>query len=275
VSTDAVGPTRALKPDTKADAVFGLDIEVTPRSYITGIEINSLVNPSTKWATGKVSPNAWALGVAYQNAPTKLLNRTDGSVKIPIDGRRQFNLYAADPGNLGARAARLRIVVHLADGSSYQQMVQTPAASTTSVVPGTDVAKQAKGLITCEFRGFIADLVNKSNRPGKDDFLDGTFILRLHIQDKIIAKVELTGTEGEVRWSSRPRPGKMFLGVAVYPNIYKFVNSKGGNLGVEVSGRKTLYLYAADNGLLSDPTSQIGVIVTFTDKTTLSTSVIK
>jgi hypothetical protein len=67
----------------------------------------------------------------------------------------------------------------------------------------------------------------------------------------------------------------MFLGVALYPKIYKLVNEKGGMMQVPIAGRRTLYLYAADNGLLSDPASVLTVIVTFTDKTTLTTEVIK
>jgi hypothetical protein len=275
VSTDAVGQYPGLKPDGKADAVFGLDIEVSPKNTITGIEINSMDIPPRKWSTNPSDAGAWGMAVAYQNAPDRLLNQPDGSVRIGIEGRVQFYLYVADPGDLANAVNRLRAVVHLADGSSYQQFIRRPTATTSTVAPGTEEPPRAKGIITCEFRGFVADLVNTSTRPGKDGYLDGTFIMKLQVDEKSLAKIEIKGTEGSVRWSSDPKAPAMFLGVALYPKIYKLVNEKGGMMQVPIAGRRTLYLYAADNGLLSDPASVLTVIVTFTDKTTLTTEVIK
>jgi hypothetical protein len=274
VSTDAVGQYAGLKPDGKADAVFGLDIEVTPYNTITGIEINSMDGPQRRWSTN-AGEGVWGLAVAYQNAPSSLLNKADGAIRIGIDGRVQFYLYVADPGDLANTSSRLRVVVHLADGSSYQQLIRRPAATTSTVVPGTEEPQRAKGIITCEFRGFVADMVNTSTRPGKDGYLDGTFIMKLQVEEKKLAKVEIKGTGGTVRWSSDPKSPVMFLGLALYPKIYKLINEKAGLLQVPISGRRTIYLYAADNGLLSDPSSVLTVVVTFTDKTTLTTEVIK
>lgn len=166
------------------------------------------------------------------------------------------------------------MIVHLADGSSYQQLFLKPA-STSSVVPGTDESPKAKGVVTSEFRGFVADLVNTSTRPGKDGYLDGTFITRLQVDDKKLARVDISGSDGTMRWSSDPKAPVMFLGVAVYPEIYKLVNTKPSPMQLPLSGRKTLHLYAADNGLLSDPNARLTVTLTFTDKSTLSTDVVK
>jgi len=275
VSTDAVGPYPGMKPDGVADALFGLDIEVSPKNFITGIEINTLLGGPTKWGTTGTGQGNWGLAVAYQSAPTALLNNGDGSVKIPIDKRTQFYVYASDPGDLATTHDRLRMVVHLSDGTSYQQPIRAPLATTSTVVPGTDEATRAKGLITCEFRGFIADLVNTSTRPGKDGYLDGTFIMKLQVEDKKLVKVEVNSSDGASRWSSEPKAPAMLLGVALYPKIYKLINEKPGTLQLPVSGRRTFYLYAADNGLLSDPKSRLIVTATFSDKTTLSTDVIK
>lgn len=274
VSTDAVGPYPGLKPDGKSDAVFGLDIEVSPQSHITEIEISSVDGTARKWSTGS-EPGSWGLAVAYQNAPSTLLNKADGSISIPVDRRLQFYLYVADPGDLATTFQRFRMVVKLADGSSYQQLIRRSPATTSTVAPSAEEPIRAKGIITCEFRGFIADLVNNSTRPGKDGYLDGTFIMKLQVDDKKLAKVEIRGGDAAVRWSSDPKAPVMFLGVALYPKIYKLVNERGGPMQVPISGRRTLYLYAADDGLLSDPKSMLTVVVTFTDKTTLSTEVIK
>ncbi len=275
VSTDAVGQYSDMKPDSRADAVFGLDIDVQPKNIITGVEINNISGLPKKWGTGGTTPGAWGLGVSYQTAPTALLNKPDGSVRIPIEGRVQFYLYAADPGDLVESNQHLRIIVHFADGSSYQQFVHKSPSTTSTVVPETETATRAKGIITCEFRGFIADLVNTSSKPSKDGYLDGTFITKLQVDDKKISKFELLGPDGAVRWSTDPKPPVMFLGAALYPKIYQLVDNKGGTLGISVSGRKTIYLYAADNGLLSDPKTRLSLRVTFSDMTTLSTDVIK
>jgi hypothetical protein len=275
VSTDAVGPYPGLKPDGKPDSVFGLDIEVSPKNYITGIEISNLSGSGTKWGTAGTSPDAWGLAVAYQSAPTALLNKPDGSVRIPIDKRVQFYLYACDPGDLSAVFQSLRIIVHFADGSSFQQMIQRPSGTTSSVVPGVDEAAVPKGVVSCEFRGFIADLVNASAKPGKDGYLDGTFILKLEVENKKLAKVEISGNDGVVRWSSNPKPPVMYLGVSLYPKIYKLINEKPSLMSVPLSGRRTLYLYAADNGMLSDPKTRLTVTITFTDKTQMTEAVMK
>ncbi len=273
-STDAVGRYPGLKPDGQADAVFELDIEVTPKNFITGIEISNIDGTGTKWSTNS-TPNSWGLAVAYQTAPPAILNKADGSVRIPIDGRAQFYLYVADPGDISTAYHRMRIIVSLADGTSYQQPVRRTVASTSTVVPGVEETPKAKGAITCEFRGFINDLVSTSNRPGKDGYLDGTFILKIEVENKKLAKVEVSGNDGVVRWSSEGKPGIMFLGLALYPKIYNLVNEKGGLLQIPLSGRRTIYLYAADNGMLSDPKAVLSVTVTFSDKSTLSADVIK
>lgn len=275
VSTDAVGPYPGLKPDGKADAVFGLDIEVSPKTYITGIEINSIAGDQRRWGTTGALPGSWGLGVAYQSAHSALLNKPDGSIRIPIDKRVQFFLYAADPGDLSKTYDRLRVIVHLADGNSYQQLVKRPPGTTSSVVPGVEEPPKTKGLIECEFRGFTVDLVNMSTRPGKDRFDDGTFVLRLDMTNKKLIKIDLAETDVGVRWSSDPKPPLMFLGVALYPKIHTLVNEKGGALNIPLTGRRALYLYAADNGRLSDPRSHLTVTVTFSDKTVLSTEVLK
>ena len=264
-----------MKPDSKADAVFGLDIDVQPKNIITGIEINNISGPPKKWGTGGATPGAWGLGVAYQTAPTALLNKPDGSIRIPIEGRVQFYLYAADPGDLVESNQHLRIIVHFADGSSFQQFVHKSPSTTSSVIPESEPSSRAKGIISSEFRGFIADLVNTSTKPGKDGYLDGTFITKLQVDEKKISRIELLGPDTNVKWSTDPKAPVMFLGVALYPKIYQLVDSKGGPLNLPVSGRKTIYLYAADNGLLSDPKTRLSLRVTFSDMTTLSTDVIK
>ncbi len=274
-STDAVGPYPELKPDGLADAVFGLDIEIWPKNFITGIEINSIQGLPTKWGTTGTGSGNWGLAVAYESAPTALLNNPDGSVKIPVDRRVQFYLYAADPGDLATTYDQFRMIVRLADGTSYQQPIRRPLATTSSVVPGTDEVNRAKGLITCEFRGYIADLVNQSTRPGKSGYLNGTFIMKLQVEDKKLAKVEIKNLDGTSRWSSAPKAPEMLLGVTAYPKIYKLINEKPGLLQFPVSGRKTFYLYASDNGVLSDPRSKLIVTTTFSDKTTLSTDIVK
>lgn len=273
--TDAVGKQPGLRPDNTADAVFGLEIEVQPKGVITGVEIQSLVDPGRRWSTGHVASNAWGLAVAYQDAPKTLLNRPEGGLNIPIEGRRRFYVYGADPGDLPVTSQTLRMIVHFSDGQSFQQLLQRPSGPSSTAAPGTQDHTRAAGLITCEFRGFVSDLVNSSARPGKDGYLDGTFIAKIKIRDKTIARIDLKGPAGKVRWSSHPTTKQSLLGVAPYPKIYSLAKVGKKSLDVQVSGHRTLYLYAADNGLLSDPNSRLTLTVTFTDNSQLSTMVIK
>ena len=59
------------------------------------------------------------------------------------------------------------------------------------------------------------------------------------------------------------------------PKIYNLVNEKGGLMQIQLLGRRTIYMYAADNGMLSDPKAALSVTVTFTDKSSLSAEIIK
>jgi hypothetical protein len=270
VTTDAVGKFPGLKPDGQGDACFGLDIDITPRNNITGIEIKNLEAGGDKWGTTGTTQGAWGLGVAYQTAPKALINKPDGSVNIPVSGRVQFFLYVADPGDLASKYELYHLIVHLADGRSFHQPIKTVPGSTSSVLPGGEEPK-VKGVINCEFRGFIADLVNTTHRPGKDGFMDGTFILKLQVEDKKIAKIDIKSIDNVVRWSTEPKGKEMLLGVAVYPRVYDLMNAKGTFPVTPVSGKKTFFMYAADNGMLSDPKTGLIVTVTFTDKTTLYT----
>jgi hypothetical protein len=274
VTTDAVGQYPGIKPDGVADAVFGLDIEITPKSEIIGIEIQSVDGPSRRWSTHPVA-GAWGLGVAYQSAQSTLLNKPDGGIRIPLERRAQFFLYAADPGDLATSNQQFIMITHLEDGSSYQQLIRKPVGTTPSVVPGTEDPYRVKGAINCEFRGFLYDLVSASTKPGKDGYLDGLFILKVQSDEQKIAKVDISGPDKVVRWSSDPKSPVMFLGVAIYPKFRECINKKPGSLNLELAGRKTLYLYAADNGMLSDPKANLFVTVWFTDKTSLSGEIIK
>ncbi len=277
VTTDAVGKYPQLRPDGQSDTVFGLDIEITPPNYITGIEINSLGGQYAAWGTGGTTPGNWGLAVAAQDEPSRLLNYSDGSIRIPLSRRSRFYLFAADPGDIKTSAYRLRMIVHLADGTSFQQFIRGPHGTEPPTMPKSDTAPSAVGLMSCKFVGFPPDLdmVNSSNRPGKDGVPDGALILTVQVEKKAIARVEILDGNGKVRWSSEGKAPAMFLGVAVYPKIYVLVNSRGGLMNIEASGHKRLHLYAADNGLLSKPESRLAARVYFTDGTSLSGPVVK
>jgi hypothetical protein len=274
VSTDAVGPYAGLQPDGRADAAFGLDLELSSYNTLTGFEIHTLELPQSTWSTNPAHRDAWGLAVVYQKAPSYLLNKADGSVRIGIEGRGRFYLYVADSNGVLRTAKRLRVVVHLADGSSFQQLVRMPATTQPVTVASAAKPQRAKGVVTCEFRGCIADMENTLTSRKNNGHLNGAFIMRLQADDKKLAKLEIKGTDGTVHWSSHPEPPAMFLGLALYPKTHTLINDKGGPLQVPISGSRTFYLYAADNGLLSYPSSVLTLEVTFTDKTTLTTSVI-
>jgi hypothetical protein len=122
----------------------------------------------------------------------------------------------------------------------------------------------------------VRDLVNNTTRPGKDGYLDGMFVTMLTtIQEKVIDRIELRGADGTTHWSSHPKTPVMFLGVAVYPAMIKLVNPTKGPLNIKVKDRKTIYLYAADNSMLTNPHATLNVRVVFTDKTELSADVLR
>ncbi|MEW6352524.1 MAG: hypothetical protein AB1646_26045 [Thermodesulfobacteriota bacterium] len=274
---DAVGKYPSLKPDGQTDAVVGLDIEISPPSYLAGIEINSLGGQYASWGTGGTTPGNWGLAVTSQGEPSRLLNYADGAVRIPVSRRSRFYLYVADPGDIKTSYHRLRVIVHLADGMSFQQFLRGPHGTASPTKPPGDASSAAVGLMTCKFVGIIPDLdlVNASTRPGKDGVPDGALTLSLQVGRKTVAKVEILDGNGKVRWSSDGKGQAAFLGVAAYPKLYVLLNSGGGPLNVEASGQKNLQLYAADNGLLAKPEARLTARVHFTDGTSLSAAVMK
>ncbi len=277
LSPDAVGKYPPLKFDGQTDAVFGLDIEISPPSYITGIEINSLGGQYASWGTGGTTPGNWGLAVAPQDEPRRLLNYADGSVRLPVSRRSRFYLYAADPGDIKTAHPRLRMIVHLADGTSFQQFLRGQQGTVPPTMPHSDASSRTIGLLTCKFVGFIPDMdfVNSSTKPGKDRVPDGVLILTLQVERKTVTKVDILDGNEKVRWSTDGKGPAMFLGVAAYPRLEELVNARGGPLHIEASGHKTLQLYAADNGLLSKPESRLTARAHFADGTSLSTQVVK
>jgi hypothetical protein len=275
VATDAVGPYPQMEPDRKADALFELSIEIKPKGIIDGIEIQAPPGLDLRWGTPGTTSGAWGIGVAYKHAPRQLLNRADGSVRIPVKGRQHFFLYVADPGELSKIYNRLRVIVYLADGKAFQQYVTSVDTALPGVQPSRRRGPLVKGTMTCTLRGFFRDLVNTSNRPGKDGYLDGTFFLRPRVRNKTLVRVDIKDGMGNVRWSTTGKSPAMFLGISRYPKIYELLNATDGSLSIPLSGARTLYLHAADNGLLSDPNAGLRAVATFSDGTTLSCDVQK
>lgn len=110
---DFVGPLETIGPDGKADAVVWLRIGTS--CGIRAVEVRC--GASGVWTTVPHT-GAWALGVADKTEPTVLLNRSDGSVSIEVNDRRELLLYLCDNGVLGREEGLDSVVVAvLGDGS--------------------------------------------------------------------------------------------------------------------------------------------------------------
>ena len=123
--------------------------------------------------------------------------------------------------------------------------------------------------------GYDEDLVNLTSKPGPSGYPNGAFRLEVKADNKTITKIEIADASGKVHWSSEGKPPIMFLGVATYPKTDVLSNTKGGPLNLPVSSRISIYLYAAENNLIGNPNSVLTVRVTFTDRTSVSTTIIK
>jgi len=203
----------------------------------------------------------------------KILNASNGSVSIPLSGRKDLSLWLDDAGALSEPANRFRVIAVLSDGRTFERIIERPSPhlplpkGKVEVVESDSVRAfyMGKGPRNILGKGEPEDITK-----GLDANPDAHVRLRLASLDGTIESLTVESLDGRGGdWDTIPGNGRWHIAVtetATGPVL----NKNDGSFTRKVSGSSEFHLWLADNGKLSANPSGYRVVVRFTDGRALS-----
>ncbi len=246
---DIVGRDERRSGNGKMD--WRVDIDLESPGTVVGMRIANVEGPGGEWDT--IPENGkWLIGVTRPDG--EILNRPDGSIRIPVTDSRNFVLWLEDNGSLDKAETRSVLTVIYDDGRKMEQEIQG-----FSLAPGSDdgdfLEARLAGTGNADYVGKNENLEGNQNRDSRFDIrFRGTGILNA------IRLVNLT-KGGE--WDTIPRNGKWLI--AVKQPGGSILNAPNGSIRLSVDGTASLELWVEDNGTLDDPDSSFRVSLEFSD----------
>ena len=246
---DIVGRDERLSGNGKMD--WGVNIDLKSPGTVVGMKIANVEGPGGEWDT--IPGNGkWLIAVTRPNG--EILNRPDGSIRIPVTDSGNFVLWLEDNGSLDKAETRSVLTVIYDDGREMEQEIQS-----FSLVTGSDdgdfLEARLAGTGNVDYVGKNENLEGNQNRDSRFDIrFRGTGILNT------IRLVNLT-KGGE--WDTVPRNGKWLI--AVKQPGGSILNAPNGSIRLSVNGTASLELWVEDNGTLDDPDSSFRVSLAFSD----------
>ena len=229
-----------------------VDLKLDSPGTITGMKVANVKGGSGQWDT---QPNngKWLAAVTKKNG--EILNRSDGSVRIPISGATEYILWLEDNGSLGKSDTRSRLTVLYDDGRTVEADI-TPYASSGQTTGGVGA-----------FEAVLAgvgnyDYVSDNEELGSNMNRDYRFDVKFE-EKGTLTGVRLANLTRGGEWDTVPNNGKWLL--AVTRPGGKVLNSSNGSVRIPVEGSTSLQLWVEDNGTLADPSSKWRVTFGFSD----------
>jgi len=203
----------------------------------------------------------------------KILNASNGSISIPLAGRKDLSLWLDDAGALSEPANKFRVIAVLSDGRTFERLIERPSPHLPAPKGAGEVMESdsvrpfymGKGPRNILGKGEPADITK-----GLDANTDAHVRLRLASLDGTIESLTVESLDGQGGdWDTIPGNGRWHIAVtetATGPAL----NKNDGSFTRKVSGSSELHLWLADNGKLSANPSGYRVVVRFTDGRALS-----
>ncbi len=211
--------------------------------------------------------------VVVTDSGGKILNAPNGSVSIPLAGRKDLSLWLDDAGALSEATNKFRVIAVLSDGRTFERLIERPSPhlpapkGTGEVVESDSVRPfyMGKGPRNILGKGEPADITK-----GLDANPDAHVRLRLASLDGTIESLTVESLDGQGGdWDTIPGNGRWHIAVtetATGPVL----NKNDGSFTRKVSGSSEFHLWLADNGKLSANPAGYRVVVRFTDGRALS-----
>jgi len=246
---DIVGRDERLSVNGKTDWRLGIVLESS--GTVVEMKVTNVKGPDGGWDT--IPENGkWLLAVTRPNG--EILNRSDGSVRIPVTSSSNYVLWLEDNESLGNSETRSVLTVTYDDGRKMEQEIQSLSLANDSD-NGDFLEAALVGTGNADYVGKGENLHGNQSRDSRFDIrFRGSGTL------KVIRLVNLT-KGGE--WDTIPGNGKWLI--AVKQPGGSILNSPKGSVRLSVDGTASLELWVEDNGTLDDPDSAFSISLTFSN----------
>lgn len=246
---DLVGRDEKRAGNGKPD--WRIDVKLDHPGTLIGMKVANVKGPSGEWDT-LPGNGRWLLGVTKTNGD--ILNRSDGSVNIPVSGGTAFILWIEDNGSLGKDETRSRLTLVYDDGRVLEQDI-TPYSAPAQTGDGDFAEAVLAGVGTFDYVGEGEALAGNMNRDYRFD---------IKLQGKgTITGIRLVNTTKGGEWDTIPGNGRWQL--AVTKPGGGVLNASNGSVRIPFEGTTNLQLWVEDNGTLADPASAWRITLALSD----------
>ena len=256
---DLTGRNENLQGDGRTDDRVRIELE--GNGTLVEAEIRNLVEgtPTAVWDTipGNGRP---ALAVVQG---TKTLNKSGGSIEVPLSGRSVLDLWMTDYGPIADGKTRFELILRFADGKLLRGPIAAQAAETTTPQSESLAAKMAgEG---------NRDLVGGNEKKAGNGKTDWRLDVKLDSPGTIIGMkvANVKGPSGE--WDTLPGNGKWLLGVT--RSNGEILNRSDGAINIPVSGSTAFILWLENNDSLDKTDTRSKLTVVYDDGRILETEV--
>jgi len=246
---DIVGRNERLSGNGKTDWRVGIVLESS--GTVVEMKVTNVKGPDGGWDT--IPENGkWLLAVTRPNG--EVLNRSNGSIRIPVTSSSNYVLWLEDNESLVNSETRSVLTVIYDDGRKMEQEIQNFSLVNDSG-DGDFLEAMLAGTGNADYVGKGEDLHGNQSRDSRFDIrFRGAGTL------KAIRLINLT-KGGE--WDTVPGNGKWLI--AVKQSGGSILNSPNGSIRLSIDGTASLELWVEDNGTLDDPDSVFRVSLMFSN----------
>ncbi len=253
-SSDFVGKNENLRGDQNRDSRF--DIKFRGTGTVSAIHLVNL----TKGGEWDTIPNNGKWLIAVKQPGGSVLNASNGSVMLSVDGTAALELWVHDNGTLTDEASAFRITIDFRDGSTLKKEISADRGENQ-----LDVDDDKRELTLYGPRqASSSDYVGPYDQLKKNGKMDWYFNLKIDGKGTIKAMtLKNVGASGE--WDTIPGNGRWTL--AVRGNGNSLLNNKNGSVSFSIPPEHNVYLFVENNGTLQLSKSRYELVVTWNDGT--------
>jgi hypothetical protein len=246
---DLVGRDEKRAGNGKTD--WRIDVKMDSPGTVIGMKVSNVKGSSGEWDT-LPGNGKWLMAVTRTNG--EILNRSDGSVNIPVSEPTAFILWLEDNGSLGKSDTRSRLTLVYDDGRVLEEDVK-PYSAPVVTGEGNFLEAALAGVGSYDYVGQGEKLAGNLNR-------DYRFDIRFTKTGTLTGVRLLNLTKGG-EWDTIPSNGRWLL--AVTRPGGGVLNAPDGSVKIPVEGTTALHLWVEDNKTLADPASKWRISLAFSD----------
>lgn len=240
---------------------MGLTVTLDARGTINGIRITSSWDGedgkkvSRTWDT--IPSNTVPL-VAVTRKDGKLLNKSDSTVLIPVNGRETLCFWIDNDEDIGANGI-IRADIAFTDG---RILTATWAAAAPPAVAAEKTDKQDRSIrMTAKPALLKTGVVKKLETPAPGSKNNMSMIVRVRGAGTIV-RMSLINQSGAGSWDTTPKNNIPLLGVR---EKTKLLNAQDGTVKIAVKNSTDLELVVEDNGSVKKGNARFLLSIAWSD----------